>query len=122
MPDCCDGLLNTEAICEYLGCSRNTAYKWIARGLPVIKEGSREYSSSKRAIDEFFLHRTLAAVAPGDKPETPPGGKTKNRTSNATRFVASATPDIAPSNRKKTRKKETCQNPVKKKDSANLIT
>lgn len=60
----CDGLLNTEAICSYLGgCSRNTLYKWIQRGLPVIKEGPKEFSSSRSAIDEFFRRRTQEAAA-----------------------------------------------------------
>jgi len=49
-----DALLNTDAICKFMACSKPTVYKWIARGMPAKREGPKELSSSKAAINEWF--------------------------------------------------------------------
>jgi len=48
-----DRLVSVDEICEYLGISRDTAYKWIQhRGLPAYRLG-RLWKFKKEEIEEW---------------------------------------------------------------------
>jgi len=59
----CDALLSTADIGKFLGVTRAVVYKWIGRGMPVNKEGPKEFSGSKKAINEWFYQRAVKKPA-----------------------------------------------------------
>jgi excisionase family DNA binding protein len=57
-----DRLLSVDDICEYLGISRDTAYKWIeTRGLPAYRLG-RLWKFKKEEVDNWVKKSRSASM------------------------------------------------------------
>jgi len=52
-------LLSVEDVCDYLGISRDTIYKWIAaKSLPAYRLG-RLWKFKKKEVDNMYQHCNL---------------------------------------------------------------